>query len=442
MTAAASLTARGLGFAAAIVTVPITLGYLGAERYGMWMTISSMIALLGFTDLGIGNGLLNAIAHAHGTGDREDAARKVSSALVMLTAVAVVFGVAFALSYSSVSWAGVFAVTSPTARAEAGPAMAVWLVCFLASLPLSVAAQVWAGYQEGYRLHVVSAVASLAGVALLLLAIVGNHGLPVLVLAVAGPPLVAALANCFLVFWRGYPWLRPSWRRVDLRSGIELLRVGALFFVLQVAVAVAFASDTIVIAQIVGPVGVAEYAVTSKLFMVPTLIVVTMLGALWPAYREAISRGDVPWARRTLSRSIRIGLAITIPSTFVLVVGGLWLINLWVGDAVRPPFLLVLGFGLWIILNAVGTAVAIFLNGAQEILAQAVSGIIMALTNIVLSIWLAGRVGVAGVMWGTVIAYTLFTLMPMALYVPRVLRKIEQRWAVGPAPAAHVAGSV
>src|SRR5436190_24204717 len=65
----AAFGARGIQILTSIVTVPLTLHYLGLERYGMWMTISSTIAMFTFADLGIGNGLLNAIADAHGRRD-------------------------------------------------------------------------------------------------------------------------------------------------------------------------------------------------------------------------------------------------------------------------------------------------------------------------------------------------------------------------------------
>jgi len=51
------------------VTVPLTLNYLGSEHYGLWMTISSVSVMLGFADLGIGNGVLNAVADAYGRDD-------------------------------------------------------------------------------------------------------------------------------------------------------------------------------------------------------------------------------------------------------------------------------------------------------------------------------------------------------------------------------------
>ena len=39
--------AKGVAIGTVVITIPLTLSYLGAERYGMWMTISSLIAKIG-----------------------------------------------------------------------------------------------------------------------------------------------------------------------------------------------------------------------------------------------------------------------------------------------------------------------------------------------------------------------------------------------------------
>src|ERR1035438_2273421 len=69
LTTLTSVGARGIGTLMALVSVPLTLGYLGKERYGLWMTISSIVAMLSFADFGMGNGLLNAVAVANGKND-------------------------------------------------------------------------------------------------------------------------------------------------------------------------------------------------------------------------------------------------------------------------------------------------------------------------------------------------------------------------------------
>src|SRR5690349_12437842 len=44
LTTASSIAARGISFATSLITVPLTLHYLGTERYGLWATLSSIIA--------------------------------------------------------------------------------------------------------------------------------------------------------------------------------------------------------------------------------------------------------------------------------------------------------------------------------------------------------------------------------------------------------------
>ncbi len=80
LSALASALAKVISVSTALISVPLTLHYLGAERYGMWMTMSSLVAMLGFADLGIGNGLLTSVASAHGRDDRAKIKAYVSSA--------------------------------------------------------------------------------------------------------------------------------------------------------------------------------------------------------------------------------------------------------------------------------------------------------------------------------------------------------------------------
>jgi O-antigen/teichoic acid export membrane protein len=426
LSALVSYAARGLTLVTTLVSVPLTLSYLGSERYGMWMTISSVIAMLSFTDFGLGNGLLNSVAEAHGQGDRDAAARYVSSGVVMLTGIALALAALFGLIYGLVPWARVFNVGSPTAVAEAGLATAAFAACFLLNLPLSVPQQVRVAYQEGYVNSLFVGAGNLLGLGLVLLAIAEHAGLPVLVLAMAGAPLLTAAVNAGLLA-RTRSYLRPRLVLVSRASASALLRTGMLFFVLQIAVAVGYTSNSIVAAQVIGPGAVSEYTVATKLFLIPTTLITLALLPLWPAYREAIVRGDSSWVRQTFRRSLKLVLTLGVPSCVLLVVVGIPLIRLWVGTAVQPSFALILGIGIWTVMGGVGNAYAMLLNGAQVIRFQVATASIMATTNIALSVLLTQRIGVAGVVWGTIIAFSICSLVPTSVYVPRLIRRIQAR---------------
>ena len=145
LSSAASAAAKGIALVTTLVSVPLTLGYLGGERFGVWMTLSAIVALLGFTDLGIGNSLLNGVAHAAGRDDRILFRTNVSNGVAMLVAVAAGSGLVFAAVYDHVPWAKLFNVESVSARDEVGAAAAVLVVCFLIGCPrCSPAGPLWA----------------------------------------------------------------------------------------------------------------------------------------------------------------------------------------------------------------------------------------------------------------------------------------------------------
>src|SRR6201999_3365505 len=58
-----------LGFAVVVLSVSFTLPYLGQERFGIWMTISSLAVMLQVLDLGVANGLVNLVADAKAADD-------------------------------------------------------------------------------------------------------------------------------------------------------------------------------------------------------------------------------------------------------------------------------------------------------------------------------------------------------------------------------------
>ena len=76
--------ARVVQIGASLITVPLALRYLGTERFGLWMTISSVLLMAGFADFGLGNGLLNAVAKAHGKDDIEGIKKAISSGFASL----------------------------------------------------------------------------------------------------------------------------------------------------------------------------------------------------------------------------------------------------------------------------------------------------------------------------------------------------------------------
>lgn len=404
-----------------LVSVPLTLHYLGVERYGLWLTISSLIACLSFSDLGINNGLLNGIAKANGLNDSVLAQQYISSAFFFLSAIAIALGILFGAAYHWIPWKSIFHVHTSQAVAESGPAVAAFIVCYLIAIPAGIVTRVQSGYQDGATANLWSLSGSVLGF-LALLVVIRLHGsLTSLVVAVSGVPMLALFANA-IYFFKKRPWLRPMWVQVRRAISRELVRTGSLFLVLQLAGAIAFSADNVVIAQVLGAEAVAQYAVPARLFSVINLLSSFIVGPLWPAYGEALARNDRSWVEKTLFRSVRVLTALSIAIGGTLLAVAPTLLRLWVGPQIHPSAILLIGLASWSVICALSVPVAILLNAATVVRFQVVASSVGCLGNILLSVWLTRRLGVSGVIYGSIISQLLLVLVPYWLYVPRFLK--------------------
>jgi len=297
----------------------------------------------------------------------------------------------------------------------------------LVSLPFGIVDRVRLAYQEGYLTSIVAISTGFVGLAVLLIAINLRLSLPGLVAAISLPPVIALFINGYELFRRRRPWLSPSVGRASRSIAIRLARLGFLFFVLQLAVAVAFQSDVIVAGLVVGPTGAATYSVALKFFFVVPSLIALFLATLWPAYAEALARSDHVWIRNTLRQSMTIAGLVSLGASLFLLVAGRWLIRLWTGGAIDPPFELLLGAALWSVTYSVLNAVAMLLNAASVVMFQVAVAAVMAVASITLSVVLAKVVGLSGVVWGTLIAYVVFSALPVLVFLPRLMRSIESR---------------
>jgi O-antigen/teichoic acid export membrane protein len=427
LTGGISLLTKGGAQLLALAIVPLTLHYLGQERYGLWLTINSFAAILTFADLGLGNGLVNAMSEANGKDDRRLAREYVSSAFFILSGVALLLAVIFAASYPWLDWPRLFNVKDALTIAETGPSMVVFIVCTLANIPLGVVQRVQLGYQQGFSNSLWQALGTIISLGMVVVAIFYKANLVWLVTALAGVPTLAAIGQCIAVFGFTHTWVRPSWTYLNSDAVKKILRLGISFFVLQLAYILAFASDNLIITQVIGPEAVTQYGVPARLFSLLSMMIGILLVPLWPAYGEAIARGDIVWVRKTLVRSLWVVLlGVGVPS-IIFVTFGPQLIKLWVGSSVQPSFMLLLGLGVLTVLVTMGNTLAMFLNGAGVIKFQIIFAILMSAAAVIAKIILAGAVGITGIIWGTIFSYIFLTIIPTIIYVPRLFRRLQQK---------------
>lgn len=67
-----------------LLYIPLLLGYLTQEKYGIWLTLTSILGWFSFFDVGLGNGLRNKLAEAIASGNISLGRKYVSTTYAIL----------------------------------------------------------------------------------------------------------------------------------------------------------------------------------------------------------------------------------------------------------------------------------------------------------------------------------------------------------------------
>lgn len=393
-----------------LISIPLTVNYLGEERFGLWMIITSIIALLTFADLGLGNGLVNAIAKSEGNNDSKYSQKAISSTFFILLAISLLLSVIFLIFYPIINWSSLFNVNTEIAINESGPTIFVLMLFFLVNIPLGIINKIRIGFQEGYQNNFWLGIGSILGLIGVLGSIYLKLGLPFLVGFMMIGPLIGLIINGYLFFYKRLNLL-PKFKYFDLKISKNLIRMGFLFFLLQIFSLVANSADNIIITQILGPSAVATYAITKKMFLA---IQVTqfIIAPLWPAFIESLNRKDYQWAEKTLIKILKysmfFGGLVALPLVFF---GGL-IVELWVNENVIPSFYLLLGFFFFTIFQNYGGSMSVFLNNEDLIKKQLIFYSVASVAAIFLQIIFCKLFGLPGIVYGLLFGFLIFYVIP------------------------------
>ena len=170
-------------------------------------------------------------------------------------------------------------------------------------------------------------------------------------------------------------------------------------------------SDNIVIAQILGASAVSVYAITQKLFTA-TMVAQYFIAPLWPAFGEALARKDYDWAKQTLNRALKISFFLSAATALPLCIFAKPIIQYWVGSAMIPSTFLVFGFSVFVFMSSYGGVMSTFLNNGDLVRSQVFFYSAASLSALLFKFLLTYKIGIAGAIWGTIIGYSLFYVIP------------------------------
>ncbi|MEX0290858.1 MAG: lipopolysaccharide biosynthesis protein [Flavobacteriaceae bacterium] len=422
----ASFLIKGVSILIGFLMVPLTIGYVQKEQYGIWLTLSSVVAWFSFFDIGLGHGLRNKLAEALAQGKKDLAKTYVSTAYAILAAIFIsILGIFFVVQ-PLLNWQVILNTTAVDASELRLVAIALFSF-FCINFVLKLIYSIFLADQRPANQGFINLISNFIALLIIFVLTKTTQGsLFYLALTIGLAPMVILIAVSLFMFNRDYKEIAPSFRFIQVSEFKELIGLGFRFFIIQISSLIIFSTDNIIIAQILGPSEVPAYAVAHKYFGLITAVFSIISVPFWSAYTEAYVKKDLKWIYSTNRKLIRIWGALVIVSLFMLSIST-YFYRFWVPE-IEVPFLLSVIMCLYVNTLAWGNIFVVFVNGVGKIQLQLIAGVISTLINIPLSYYFAYKLGLgsAGVILASIVCIAYGPIV-----APRKLKKILRGTATG-----------
>jgi O-antigen/teichoic acid export membrane protein len=398
----ASFIIKGITVAISLLLVPLTITYINPTRYGIWLTLSSIIGWFAFFDIGFGNGLRNKFAESIALGEHEKARIYVSTTYAVLSIIIAAVLLIFFCINPFLNWSKI--LNSPSGMAgELGLLALIVFVFFCMRLELQLLVTVLSANQQPARASLFDLLGSLFSlVVIFILTKTTSGNLVYLGIVLGFSPVAVLIASSTWYYTHEYKRYAPSFSYVKFSYARNLMSLGVKFFLLQVAGVILYETTNIIIARLFGPAQVTPYNISYKYFSIITMLMGIMMIPFWSAYTEAWIKNDIGWIKNSLKKLKLLWALLSILTIIMLVFANLFF-RLWVGKEIKVPISISVILAVYVIMNAWTTRYTLFLNGAGKIKLQLYLSIMGMVLNIPMAVYLGKKIGIAGVLLSTVI---------------------------------------
>jgi len=398
----ASFGLKGFSILVSFLLVPLTLDYLNPTKYGIWLTISSIVGWFGFFDIGLGNGLRNKLAEAFALKDYKLAKTYVSTTYAILSLIIGGVYILFLTINPFLDWSKILN-TTPEMAGELSRIAVIVFTFFALRFVLKLIGVILTADQLPAYNNAFGPLGNLIALISIYFITKFSQGnlLYISVIYSAAPVIILIIAS-FYFFNGKYKYIKPSIKSVNIKYFKPLANLGVKFFILQISCLVIFSTDNMIITQILGPAEVTPYNIAFKYFGIPIMVFTIIITPYWSAFTDAITKNDIKWIKNSINKLIKIWLLVVVGVIVLLAISKHFYL-MWVGDKVHIPFLLSAFMGLYAIISTWNNIFAYFINGVGKIKLQMYYGIIAMIINIPISIFFAKNLnmGSAGVILGT-----------------------------------------
>lgn len=362
-----SLLIKGVSLSIGLLYVPLLLNYLTQEKYGIWLTLISILGWFSFLDLGMGNGLRNKLTQALAIPNFVLGRKLVSTTYALLICIFSVVLLIFHLCNFFLNWNSILN-TKTIDNKELYVLTSIVFTFFIIRFIVQIVSVVFLADQRPSATNMINASGNLISflIVLVLTKITMNGNLILLGTIISAVPVILFTLVSVAVFNTKYKKLKPSINEIDFKISKGIINLGAKFFFMQITFIIVFTTSNFFITQFYGPSEVAVYNIAYKYFQIPIMVYSIFMSPLWSAVTDAYVKSDYNWMKKTLKYANLLSAFFSLGVLLMIFLSN-WVYKIWVGDKILIPFGLSVTLGIYTIIDLFITPYSYFINGIGKL---------------------------------------------------------------------------
>lgn len=406
-----SLIVKVANIVSSLLVLPLTISYVNPTRYGIWLSISTVVSWVYFFDLGLGSGFRNKFAEAKAQGNHTLARQYLTTTYFAVTSIVTVVYILLLFVNANINWATILNVGQEY-REELhkvfgiiGSFICLNMIANIFGLMLN------ADQKPGYTSIIQGAGQYLSLAIIFILTKISTGSLTNLALYYSGIPAIVMLVTSVIMFhFSHYRIYRPKiiYIKVDLIKNI--MGLGAQFFVISLCLIIIFQLVNIVLSRELGPISVTKYNVANRYFNILYMFVNIMVTPFWSAFTDAYTKGDLLWMKKTLRR-LEILWIFAFGCGIIMLVISPCFYKIWIGNDVDVSLFLSLSVMTMILSRTLGSIYMFMINGIGTVRIQLITYLAFAVIAWPSLVYSCRWFGVCGIVIVPTIVYGIQSLL-------------------------------
>lgn len=406
------------------IVMPIMIRNLHQDGYGLWVLIMSftIFGYLNIIEFGIGSSVIKFVAEYIALGEIKRVNQVISAAFFSYLGLGIIAALGL-LVFKNIVFFTIFKIPNELIK-PANLLLNMMAFKALIDFPAQAISSTLEGFQryDIWRfLEIIrNTLQAIITIVILYLGM-GLVELGIVIIVVSIFNLISSTIAVKRIF--------PQWQLV-IKFPVEIIRRIILFsgkmFAIRINAIVYNGMDKVIITSVLGVGFLTNYSIASNIHSIANRTMSLVSLVLVPTASMLFALNDIHKLQQIFIRATKYTLAFCVPVTLGLIILARPLIIYWIGQEYAHVYKIAQLFLSYLLINSLAPTAYNMLIGMNKVSDLLLIQVISTLINLIISVLLVHKIGVAGVIWGTIIG-TSSAVLPY-LYV--ALENIKLKWTI------------